>query len=146
MQYLVIERSWSGFFVNWASLLADIQSSWGTKDSGHTEQLYSSKIATRRLVVIDDVDKDGGPSKWSMKLLYNWVDTRTRKGLPTIFTANRGLEGANSLQDYWFAAKPDKPEEQSAIRDLAAATFSRMGGSAWGQVVLQGEDYRLWKP
>jgi len=117
------------------------------------QQKYFDKIKSRQVVVIDDLDKEA--SAWSLKLLYDLLDSRQRQCLPTIFTANRGLtdvNGESPIKTFWRETKikADKSKfeaeaERDVIIDRSEAIHSRVMGRIWAEVVLVGEDYRVQK-
>lgn len=86
---------------------------------------------TVELLAIDDVDKLK-VNHWSSVQLFEILNERYNKRLPTIFTSNHSL---NALGKAWLARSPKED------RDTIAAVFDRIVGMTY-EVPLNGKSFR----
>jgi DNA replication protein DnaC len=130
LKYLCLERQWEPLLVRWSEYCSRIQQSWHSQEAESEYQLLR-KASNLTLLVLDDIDKRAS-SEWALGKLFELIDHRYLRQLPTILTANRSLE---ALLTYW--------ERNEQTQDLARAIISRIMGQLLGVIEFSGQDYRL---
>lgn len=130
LKYLCIENQWEPLLVKWSEYCSRIQQSWHNSDADSEYDLWR-RAANVTLLVLDDIDKRAS-SEWTLGKLYDLIDYRYVRQLPTIMTANRSLE---ALSTYWARTEQ--------MQDLAKAIVSRTIGQLSAVIEFSGHDYRL---
>lgn len=120
-----LDRGWSTAIFPWTQYCGQIQQSWNDKEVVVDRPL----IKDSTLIVLDDIDKKAG-HQWALSELYDVIDQRYLKNLPTVITANRSIK---ELSSYW-----SKEQE-----DLCRAIISRIMGQLIKIIHIKGADYRL---
>jgi len=124
---IALERHWKPALFSWAHYLSRVQQSW----QDERVKVDWHLIRDSRLLVLDDMDKRAG-TPWVLSNLYDIIDYRYMRQLPTIMTANRSL---GELSAFWHTT------EQS--RDFSRALISRIMGQLGKIIHLRAEDFRL---
>ena len=124
---IALDRQWKPALIVWAHYLSKVQQSW------HDARIRVDwrLIRDSRVLVLDDIDKNAG-ARWMLSHLYEIIDYRYIRQLPTIMTANRSMA---DLCRFW--------DESQAGSDLARAIISRIMGQLAKIVHLTAKDYRL---
>lgn len=130
LKYLSFSRHWEPLLVRWSEYCSRIQQSWHSANADSEYDLWR-RAANVTLLVLDDIDKRAS-SEWAIGKLYELIDYRYVRRLPTILTANRNLE---TLSDYW--------SRNEQMQDLARAIISRIIGQLSAVIEFSGRDYRL---
>lgn len=130
LKHLSLEHQWDPLLVRWSEYCSRIQQSWHSSDAGSEYDLWC-RAANVTLLVLDDIDKRAS-SDWALGKLYELIDHRYIRQLPTILTANRGLE---ALTTFWG--------KNDSMQDLAGAIISRIIGQLSAVIEFSGRDYRL---
>jgi DNA replication protein DnaC len=130
LKHLCLNRQREPLLVRWSEYCSRIQQSW---QSGNPESEYDlwRRAANVTLLVLDDIDKRAS-SEWALGKLYELIDHRYLRSLPTILTANRSIE---ALSTYWGKTDP--------MQDLAKAIVSRIVGQLADLIEFSGRDYRF---
>ncbi|HOV88043.1 MAG TPA: ATP-binding protein [Syntrophobacteraceae bacterium] len=132
LRYLCLNRQWEPLFIKWSEYCGRIQQSWNDPAADSEYDLWR-KPANVPLLVLDDIDKRAS-SEWALGKLYDLIDHRYVRRLPTILTANRGIE---ALAGFWGRS----PQ----MKDLSRAITSRIVGQLSAAIEFSGKDYRLGK-
>ena len=130
LKSLCLERQWEPLLLRWSEYCSRVQQSWHSSDADSEYHLWC-RASSITLLVVDDIDKRAS-SEWSLGKLYELIEHRYMRQLPTILTANRSPE---SLSSYWGG------NEQT--RDLGGAIISRIIGQLSVLIEVSGHDYRL---
>lgn len=122
-----IAKAYPVRFATMPSIIADIQGTYGTKES--TREVLE-KYRRKTLLVIDDLGKEYATEN-AMKEVYELIDHRWSNALPTIVTTNHSPQ---ELAEH-FAKQAD--------RHTAGAVMSRLMDRAWlTPIKLDGKDRR----
>ena len=124
---VALERQWKPALFSWAHYLSRVQQSWHDVKVKVDWRL----IRDSQVLVLDDMDKRAG-TQWVLANLYDIIDYRYMRQLPTIMTANRSI---GELSRFWNTT------EQSS--DLSRALISRIMGQLGKIIHLRAEDFRL---
>jgi len=124
---MALNRQWKPTLISWMHHLSQIQQSW--HDS--RVKVDGSLILESRVLVLDDIDKRNG-AQWMLAHLYNIIDYRYIRQLPTIITANRSMA---ELCRFW--------DESKGGSDLSRAIISRIMGQLAKIVHMSADDIRL---
>lgn len=124
---IAFERQWKPALVSWSDYLSRVQQSW---HDGRVKVDFSL-IRESRMLVLDDMDKKAY-AQWMLSHLYDIVDYRYIRQLPTIMTANRSIGELCRFLN-----------ESQGASDLSKAIISRIMGQLGKVVHMKGEDYRL---
>jgi DNA replication protein DnaC len=116
--------------VRWSEYCTRIQQSWQSSSADSEYDLWR-RATNVTLLVLDDVDKRA-PSEWALGKLYELIDHRYLRGLPTILTANRCFE---DLSSFW--------SRNEQLQDLAGAIVSRIVGQLSDVIEFSCRDYRF---
>jgi DNA replication protein DnaC len=130
LKHLSLDRQWEVQIVRWSEYCSLIQQSWHAPDA-ESEYALWRRAAKVTLLVLDDIDKRTS-SDWALGKLYELIDHRYIRQLPTILTANRCIE---ALADYWAKSE--------SMNGLAHAIISRIIGQLSSAIEFSGSDYRL---
>lgn len=130
LRYLCLNRQWEPLFIKWSEYCSRIQQSWNDPAADSEYDLWRGP-AKVPLLVLDDMDKRGS-SEWALGKLYDLIDHRYVRRLPTILTANRGLE---ALSTFWGRSQQ--------MKDLSRAITSRIVGQLFAVIELTGRDQRM---
>lgn len=122
---LYMDRDWSPGIIRWAEYCSMVQQSWNDRSVQYSDWklAYSSRV-----LVIDDLDKKAA-TEWALGKLYEVVDYRYIRELPTIFTLNRSV---SELGGIWDTEK---------LRDLKNAIVSRIRELSV-EIKFSWDDYR----
>jgi DNA replication protein DnaC len=129
LKHLCLNREWEPFLVRWSEYCSRIQQSW-QNPSVDTEYDLWQRPTNATLLVLDDIDMRA-PTEWALGRLFELIDRRYLRRLPTILTANRSLE---RLTDFW--------SRNEQTQDLAGAIVSRIVGQLSAVIEFSGRDYR----
>lgn len=130
LKYLCLDRQWKPLMVRWSEYCSRIQQSWQSGNVDSEFELW--RTATNvTLLVLDDIDKRAS-SEWALGKLYELIDHRYVRQLPTVLTANRNLE---MLTAFW--------SRNEQMKDLAGAIVSRVIGQLSAVIEFAGRDYRF---
>ena len=124
---IALNRQWKPTLISWVHHLSQVQQSW--HDS--RVKIDGSLIPESRVLVLDDIDKRAG-AQWMLAHLYNIIDYRYIRQLPTIITANRSMA---ELCRFW--------DESKGCSDLSRAIISRIMGQLAKIVHMSADDIRL---
>jgi len=124
---IALDRQWKPALISWAGYLSQVQQSW--HDDG--VKVERGLIRDSRVLVLDDMDKKVG-AQWMLSHLYDIIDYRYIRQLPTIMTANQSMA---DLCRFW--------EENQGGSDLSRAIISRIMGQLAKIVHMRAEDFRL---
>jgi DNA replication protein DnaC len=130
LKHLCHNREWEPLLVRWSEYCSRIQQSWQSSSADSEYDLWH-KARNVTLLVLDDIDKRA-PSEWALGKLYELIDHRCLRLLPTILTANRSLQ---KLSTFWG--------RNEQMRDLAGAIVSRIVGQLSAVIEFSGRDYRF---
>ena len=124
---IALDRQWEPALFSWAHYVNQVQQSWHDA----RVKVDGRLIRNSRVLVLDDIDKNAG-ARWMLSHLYEIIDYRYIRQLPTIMTANRSM---TDLCRFW--------DESKAGSDLSRAIISRIMGQLAKIVLLSAKDYRL---
>ena len=133
LKHLCLDRRWESLLLRWSQYCSRIQQSWHDPDAASESQLWG-RAAESDLLVCDDIDKRGA-SEWALGKLFELIDHRYLRQLPTVLIANRSLE---ALPAFWNRNDP--------MRDLATAIVSRIVGQLAAAIEFAGPDRRFPPP
>jgi DNA replication protein DnaC len=139
LRYLCLKHGWEPLLVRWSEFCSRIQQSWQSSDAGSEYDLWR-KAANVTFLVLDDIDKRAS-SEWALGKLFELIDHRYMRQLPTVLIANRDIK---KLSSYWGKNdKNDKNAKNEQMQDLAGAIVSRVLGQLSAAIEFSGQDYRL---
>ena len=124
---IALDRQWKPTLISWAHYLSQVQQSWHDA----RVKVDGRLIRDSRVLVLDDMDKKAG-ARWMLSQLYDIIDYRYIRQLPTIMTANRSMA---DLYRFW--------NENQGDSDLSKAIISRIMGQLAKIVHMRAKDFRL---
>lgn len=124
---IALDRQWKPALICWTHYLSRVQQSW---HDGRVK-VDGRLIRDSRLLVLDDIDKKAG-ARWMLSYLYDIIDYRYIRQLPTIITANKAI---GALCRFW--------DENQGDSDLSKAIISRIMGQLAKIVHIRAQDFRL---
>ena len=124
---IALDRHWKPALFSWSHYVNQVQQSWHDA----RVKVDGRLIRDSRVLVLDDMDKKAG-ARWMLSHLYDVIDYRYIRQLPTIMTANRSMA---DLCRFW--------NENQGGSDLSRAIISRIMGQLAKIVHLRAEDFRL---
>lgn len=124
---IALDRQWKPALFSWAHYVNQVQQSWHDA----RVKVDGRLIRDSRVLVLDDMDKKAG-ARWTLSHLYDVIDYRYIRKLPTIMTANRSTA---DLCRFW--------NENQGGSDLSRAIISRIMGQLAKIVHMRAEDFRL---
>jgi len=124
---IALDRQWKPALFSWAHHLSQVQQSWHDARVKVDFRL----IRDSRVLVLDDMDKKAG-GQWALAHLYDIIDYRYIRQLPTVMTANRSI---GELCRFW--------NKSQAGSDLSRAIISRIMGQLGKIVHMTAKDFRL---
>jgi DNA replication protein DnaC len=130
LKYLCLKHGWDPSLLRWSEYCSRIQQSWHSTEADSEYDLWR-RAANVTFLVLDDIDK-GVCSEWALGKLYELIDHRHVRQLPTVLTANRSPE---ALAACW--------SKNGQMEDLAAAIISRILGQVSAMIEFSGDDRRL---
>jgi DNA replication protein DnaC len=130
LKYLCLDRQWKPLLVRWSEYCSRIQQSWQNSNADSEFDLWRGATNVT-LLVLDDIDKRAS-SEWALGKLYELIDHRYVRQLPTVLTANRNLE---KLAAFW--------SRNEQMKDQAGAIVSRIIGQLSAVIEFSGRDYRF---
>jgi DNA replication protein DnaC len=133
LRAIALKNEWPARLAVWPELCQATKESWGSRH-GLTEAQLWGRVRSARILLLDDLDKTS-TSEWAMGKLFDLINQRCAKQLPTIITANRSPK---QLQAVWRKSK------QEHVSDTGLAVLSRIAQSLWKGVKFEGEDQR-WR-
>lgn len=114
------------YFTNWVDFLAKIKASWN--DERLSETAIKEPLLTKRVVIIDDLGAEliaKNEQNWVTERLYEIINARLDKQLPTIVTSNLNLDALG---------KRYSERTSSRLADMCRPIW------------CQTDDYRLQRP
>jgi DNA replication protein DnaC len=130
LKHLCLKREWEPLLVRWSEYCTRIQQSWQSSSPESEYDLWQ-RARNVTLLLLDDIDKRA-PTEWALGKLYELIDYRSLRLLPTILTANRNFE---DLSSFW--------SRNEQLQDLAGAIVSRIVGQLSDVIEFSGRDYRF---
>jgi len=109
---ITMKRLWSACYVDFVGMNVNINAN-RHKDGDTTEADYLALMQSKKILLIDDLDKVP-PTPAVMKLLLAVVNYRSERNKPIIITANHGLMW---LEDYWLGLGGEIANTGKAIAD-----------------------------
>jgi len=131
--YVMENRLWKSKYANWPALLKLTREGFNNATKRVLADAQWDKLKHAHISLIDDLDK-GKPSAWVMEQLYDLVEYRYSRKMPTIFTINRDLF---TLADYWSSFGNDPNEDYGAIADHGGAVADRIFGQLWRHIPIE---------
>lgn len=131
LRAIALNNEWTARVAVWPELCQATKESWSSHH-GLTEAQLWGRVRSARILLLDDLDKTS-TSEWAMGKLFDLINQRSAKQLPTIITANHSPK---QLQSDWRNSRHEH------IRDTGLAVLSRIAQSLWGGVKFEGEDQR----
>lgn len=128
---ITIDRLWKPHIIVWPELCQQTQESWSS-DFGETEGALWGRARAAEILLIDDLDKTS-TGQWAMGKLFALINHRYERQMPTIITANRGID---ELRAVW------RGSSYPHVADTGMAILSRIMGQLWGTVEFKGKDQR----
>lgn len=131
LRAIALNNEWTARAAVWPELCQATKESWGATH-GLTEAQLWGRVRTARILLLDDLDKTN-TSEWAMGKLFDLINQRSARQLPTIITANHSPK---QLQSDWRNSRHEH------IRDTGLAVLSRIAQCLWGGFKFEGEDQR----
>lgn len=131
LRAIALNNEWTARVAVWPQLCQATKESWRATH-GLTESQLWGRVRSARILLLDDLDKTN-TSEWAMGKLFDLINQRSTRQLPTIITANHSPK---QLQSDWRNSRHEH------IRDTGLAVLSRIAQCLWGGVKFEGEDQR----
>jgi DNA replication protein DnaC len=131
LRAIALNNEWTARVAVWPELCQATKESWNTTH-GLTEAQLWGRVRSARILLLDDLDKTA-TSEWAMGKLFDLVNQRSTRQLPTLITANHSPK---QLQSDWRKSRHEH------IRDTGLAVLSRIAQCLWGGVKFEGKDQR----